>query len=419
MEFIVYTSDLKRYATGLCAYGVCKSLGEKGHRVHIINLDQNTSTTREGNVIIYNVEKDLLRRRILKLSENKMQHGVKLLKFLLRIIIQIKAIFTLVPVLSCHKKLINRTIEVLNNHNCDMIVAVVNPMESIMAAKYISNNYNIPYCAYYLDSIFGNNGIRVLSNNTFKKKALKFEEQYLSGAKKVFMMRSAKGMYKSFGFGEPSFNEKIIYVDIPLLKVEEKYNPHPFEYWDKNQIVILYVGTMPKNIRRPHYALALIDRVAQDNVHFYIAGQTDYGELIDEYIRKNHNIHYLGYVDHDQVRSLLMDATVLLNIGNSIDTMIPSKIFEYMSYGKPIISTQKIKSDKTSYYLGLYGNALIVDENESLTDSIDNVISFIRKSSMSQNNGLQELKKLCRFNGPLYSNTPECISNYLETVIVQ
>ena len=44
--------------------------------------------------------------------------------------------------------------------------------------------------------------------------------------------------------------------------------------------------------------------------------------------------------------------------------MIPCKIFEYMSTGKPIISTRPIEDEPSLPYLSRYGGCLVLDERE-------------------------------------------------------
>ena len=59
---------------------------------------------------------------------------------------------------------------------------------------------------------------------------------------------------------------------------------------------------------------------------------------------------------------------MLVNIGNSVDNFMPSKIFEYISTGKPIINVYKIPECPTLKYLAEYPLALCVSEEEIRQD---------------------------------------------------
>ena len=58
-------------------------------------------------------------------------------------------------------------------------------------------------------------------------------------------------------------------------------------------------------------------------------------------------------------------AHVLINLGNKESAVIPSNIFEYMSYGKPIISTYSIDDEACIPYLNKYPLSLLLDERET------------------------------------------------------
>ena len=59
----------------------------------------------------------------------------------------------------------------------------------------------------------------------------------------------------------------------------------------------------------------------------------------------------------------MLEADVLINIGSSVDTMVPSKIFEYMATGKPIISFFRHDTEPSIHYLGHYPLTLLIKED--------------------------------------------------------
>ena len=71
-------------------------------------------------------------------------------------------------------------------------------------------------------------------------------------------------------------------------------------------------------------------------------------------------------------------ADVLLNIGNVIPGMVPSKIFEYMSTCKPIITTFRNENDTSLEYLKKYDSCLAIDEqNSSIKDNANKLTCYL------------------------------------------
>lgn len=57
---------------------------------------------------------------------------------------------------------------------------------------------------------------------------------------------------------------------------------------------------------------------------------------------------------------------MLLNIGNSTNNQLPSKVLEYIGTGKPIISIYNIEDDTSNLYLKKYPNSLLINQKDDL-----------------------------------------------------
>ena len=77
----------------------------------------------------------------------------------------------------------------------------------------------------------------------------------------------------------------------------------------------------------------------------------------------------MGLIGHERVLELLDEADVLLNIGNINTALIPSKLLEYLSYGKPIITTYWSDADTSLPYLEKYPLTVTLDECEEDLDA--------------------------------------------------
>jgi glycosyltransferase involved in cell wall biosynthesis len=75
-----------------------------------------------------------------------------------------------------------------------------------------------------------------------------------------------------------------------------------------------------------------------------IAGKGDALAAVEEAVRRDERVKYLGFLKHEDVRQLFLSATVLVNPAPSGSThtrySFPSKLLEYMASGRPVISTR-------------------------------------------------------------------------------
>lgn len=77
---------------------------------------------------------------------------------------------------------------------------------------------------------------------------------------------------------------------------------------------------------------------------------------------------------------LLKNANILLSLGNNIANQTPSKIYDLISLGKPIIHLFNIDNDSSLKYLKRYPLCLCVDERKSSVEITQSIICFIRQN---------------------------------------
>ena len=148
---------------------------------------------------------------------------------------------------------------------------------------------------------------------------------------------------------------------------------NPNTVYDKK--IILYAGSLTKwgGVDLLIEAFKLINRT---DIELWICGPGKNSTV--EYENKtNQNINYLGFVNKKKLNEIYETASIFVNprpsniTGNEYN--FPSKLFEYMSYLKPIVST------KTLGISPEYENILIVCENESpltISEKINYVLDW-------------------------------------------
>lgn len=111
---------------------------------------------------------------------------------------------------------------------------------------------------------------------------------------------------------------------------------------------------------------------------------------------------------------MISSADFLINFGNNNTHMTPCKIFEYMSYGKPIISVSPIKDEPSSRYLEKYPLSLIIKEYENnVADDIEKLKNFVSHDLKLDQSEFDKL------NGLFYLNKPEAFIKVIKKEVLQ
>ena len=148
--------------------------------------------------------------------------------------------------------------------------------------------------------------------------------------------------------------------------------------FSKKNINICFIGKFYLDIRNPQYLLNLMKLLNDWQVVLHIIGNIgDCEAMINTHLlKKTSNIVYHGTVSPTDVDDVMLQTDILVHVGNSIDTCMPSKILDYISSGKPILNICKIPSCPTLPLMARYPLGLTIYEYEELTE---NVISKVAK----------------------------------------
>ena len=91
-------------------------------------------------------------------------------------------------------------------------------------------------------------------------------------------------------------------------------------------------------------------------------------------------VHDLGILEPRVCDHEVAASDVLLSIGNRDPYLVPSKLFKYMSSGKPIIHIKRGCADCCQPYLDRYPLSLVVDDVDSgcLKDSVEEFLNHLQ-----------------------------------------
>ncbi len=174
---------------------------------------------------------------------------------------------------------------------------------------------------------------------------------------------------------------KIVVIP-PLLSLPAPAGSSEINFDRAGRIVFVYLGVLYKRIRRPDCLLRLFAAMHARNpalqLHFFGDVQdceddfAAYSDLRDKAIFTH------GPVSRTQVATIMSRADVLVNIGNETSFQLPSKLVEYASAGRPILTVSQTPGDTTSVFLSTYpaAHSLVCRAGDITLDQIDDVLRF-------------------------------------------
>lgn len=173
---------------------------------------------------------------------------------------------------------------------------------------------------------------------------------------------------------------------------------------DSKGISVVFSGFFYGDMRNPEYALNLFSKIKNPSLKLYIIG-SGAENLINRYVQEsNGRIISLGVLPLNQAEEKVLEADFLLNIGNKDISFVPSKIFDYISTGKPIINTYTDRNCPTLKYFSKYENVISVYEKDDIEKSVKDVSSFI-VNNKDKVIPFEEIKE------KFYENTVEYVAN--------
>lgn len=139
----------------------------------------------------------------------------------------------------------------------------------------------------------------------------------------------------------------------------------------------LFVGQFYEKIRNPHYLLELFTYLPSNYILHIVGGGCD--KELERYtkILGNRLVRH-GWVSKEEANAYIEQFDVLVNVNNTITNQLPSKLFEYISTGKPILNIAKSDMCLSKPYLENYLNGInIIEEQDSFACNSKSIVDFI------------------------------------------
>jgi hypothetical protein len=254
------------------------------------------------------------------------------------------------------QKILNALYKIDNQYGIDIIIVFSAPHDEVFACIEYHKKNGTDVIVYQMDKFSDSKTLYACGYDRTRKKPnnMKLEAYALSECRNLFILPSLHAHFKEDIFKE--YSDKIVVTEHPLVKIENIYTKSSDRYRG-SKARIVYAGAFYRNLREPNYLLEMLYRnmdILSDIVlDIYSFGNCQ--TIISEYQKKIPEIlcdH--GRVSSAEITDVLASADILLTVGNNSHDDVPSKVFEYISYRKPIVHLYYLDGDAYIKYLTGY-----------------------------------------------------------------
>lgn len=249
--------------------------------------------------------------------------------------------------------------KIIRKNKYDTIISCSYPFTMHKIAKELKNKYNVTWLAYQFDPHTYNHTLDKLQI----KERLKEEINTFKNVDKIFLPKE-------------NYEENI---KTNLMVLKEKYYPIDFALIKKidykkeinnKKIIFTFTGTFYDDIRTPFEMFEFFKKINLDyELHLYYIAEKIMNDSIMEYKKVFKDKLVLHYnKPKEECDNALKNSNIIINIGNRIKNQTPSKVFEYISLGKPIINFYNIEDDTSKKVLDKYPLVLNIHKDFTTDD---------------------------------------------------
>lgn len=386
-------------ASTLCTHRVMRSTAAAGNfEVHALcyKFNNESDIDKLDGVEIHRFSPSLFMRLLYKFQAKH--------KTIYKILITLQKIITIPiyplsdPISSM--RFCNNALDLQKEYNFHLIISEHHGLETLIAGLKLSQMFSeVLHIPILWDPIMGQQYSSYLPSAYCENRIKKLERKSIEFSSLIISMGSMKSFYNSYG---DIASSKRRFLDIPGVlppgcEVETDY----LELIKKDSINIIYSGLLTIPSRNPLPVIEMMNQSQYSNrinLVFFCAGNAD-SQISNAKKCFKGTISVKGYIPLPELHTVYAHADYLLNISDVNANMTPSKIFEYMSYGKPIISTYVTDGDAAQSYLERYPESLCLDLKRSKGSLVKELDTFLSTT--------HETISYTRVKDIYYNNTPQ------------
>ena len=221
-------------------------------------------------------------------------------------------------------------------------------------------NFKIPWIAYFMDPY-----AYFIKNRGCAGKLLETERQVYEQSDLIFVTEEIYEENQNNAF------TPFLYKTKPFKFGNFRFidNKLKNQIFDKDKINCVFVGSLlNKSIRDPEYLYKVINNVSDKYLFHMICNNlsSDNKKQADNEINAKDRVRWYNNLTLNECLGIINNADVLINLGNKSLNQTPSKIFDYIGTGRPIVNFHSLKNDTSKRYLEQYPNKLNIFEDSDL-----------------------------------------------------
>ena len=267
-----------------------------------------------------------------------------------------------------------------NVSNYDVVIAACSPYYPLKVASEISDK--VPVVYYKIDPV----ATITLSDNPNNDDLYATVENEIKFDNCASRIITTDVIFKYYNQLPTKVNaDKVLLLNYPNIverKLSSKEN-NIVSGFDKSKMNLCFIGKFYSDVRNPEYLFNLMEKLRGTNIVLHIIGSMgDCANMIEESMNNGAtNIKYHGIVPPNVADDIMLQADVLLHVGNAVDSLMPSKILDYISSGKPILNICKIPTCPTLPLMERYPLGMTVNESDEITEKLlDSITHFCTTS---------------------------------------
>jgi glycosyltransferase involved in cell wall biosynthesis len=233
-----------------------------------------------------------------------------------------------------YKKAYEKLEELNKESNIDCIFTINSPFSAHLAGnKYKELHKGVRWMTFTVDPFStAVNNKRSFLFSKIKSAINQKAEKLIYNWADIYLVSAEVYSTSKHLFGAAMGKTFVLPYIIPKQKICNE------EYFPKDKTNLLFAGRFYYSIRNPEYFLKTFLATPDNNLLLHLYSQSDCEDIIEKYVKKsNGRIIRHPTVGTDEIQKIMTSADILINIGNSIPAFKPSKTFEYISTGKPIV----------------------------------------------------------------------------------
>ena len=259
------------------------------------------------------------------------------------------------------KERLKKWIKTFNSNEYDLIISISHPFYVHKYADLLTKHLEInQWCAWFLDPYSDNYNLS--SSLKDVKKRIIEENRIFKNCTSIFATYEMVNRCKNSQIA--NYLDKVVVAPTHLM--EDNCTTISSETVNDEKIKCVFTGTFLPSIRDPHLLLNYFDKLPP-NFYLYL-----YSRFCVDAINLHKNILGKRLVINDFILDkvefdrMIHSMDILIDIGNTLDNMVPSKVLNYLSYGKPILHFSNCKNDPVKRILENYSLSLSLPYNESI-----------------------------------------------------